>query len=250
MKDEQTAGMAQWGEPGNEVYLVVDLICLGAGFALSWLFFRWLWTGLVVIGLLPVLHRWIRQSWQERQKRKFRLEFRDALQQLQSYLQAGRSMENAMLLTAEAIRREEGGILLPQWERMTGQLQRHLTLEYVWEDFAQKNPVAEVRQFAEVISAVKRSGGSMVQVIETAIHEITLLVQTEEEVANIVAAQKMQMYILEAVPAGLLLFLNYSAPDLLAPMYSTLMGRIIMTICLGVYIGAAVLGHRISDIRV
>lgn len=250
MKDEAAAGLAVWGEPGLLVYLVADAVCFGAALLLAWLFFHRIWLCIAVPIGVPLLHRMIRGRWKERQMRRFRLEFRDALQQLQSYLQAGRSMENAMLLTAGNLKETEGGILWPEWNRMVSQLQMHLSIEYVWADLAEKNPVAEVRQFAEVISAVRRSGGSMVQVIQTAIHEITLLIQTEEEVAGIVTAQKMQMYVLEAVPVGLLLFLNSSAPDLLEPMYSTLMGQVIMGICLGVYVGAAALGNWISDIKV
>lgn len=243
--------MEQWAQVSWYIYLLYDVAGFGAVLLLAGAFYRCFWPALFAIAGVKVYHRMVRRLWRERRKRQFRLEFRDALQQMQGYMQAGRSLENAMYETGAYLERNQPeGLLNPQWKRMVSRLRRNGTAEQVWIEFAGKNPVEEARQFAGILSAAKRSGGSMTEVIQNAVGKIGLLIQTEEEIEGIVAASRMQMYVLEIVPVALLWYMNLSAPELSDRMYGTVVGSVVMTVCLGVYLCAVWLGSHITDIRV
>ncbi|MBQ7432484.1 MAG: type II secretion system F family protein [Lachnospiraceae bacterium] len=233
------------------VYVGFDLAGLLFAMIFAWVFYHRFWLGFVAILAILPYHRFVRQICRKRRERQFRQEFRDALQQLQSYMQAGRSIENAMEQTDVRLQAEKGhGVLAAEWHGMLMQIRHNRSVERAWEDFAGRCPIQEVRQFAEVLSVAKRSGGSMVQIIQTAVYEITLLMQTEEEIKTVIASKKLQMYVLETIPILLMVYLNVASPDMLAEMYETFFGNVIMTGCLVVYLTAVWLGRRISDIQV
>ena len=52
------------------------------------------------------------------------------------------------------------------------------------------------------------------------------------------------------IPLGILLFVRLTNPGFLDVMYSTWMGRGMMTACLILYGGAFLLAERIADIKV
>lgn len=242
--------MDRWAQVRWQIYLLYDSVGLFIGMILGWVFYHRWWMGLLIIPGISFYHRLVERLWRERKKQQFRLEFRDALQQMQGYMQAGRSLENAMYQTGGYLEQNQPeGLLVSEWKRMTGQLQRNGTAETAWIEFAEKNPLEEVRQFAGILSVARRRGGSMTEVIQTAVHEISLLIQTEEEVRGVVGAQKLQMQVLEIVPVALLCYINLSAPEMLEGMYQSVIGLMIMTGCLAVYLCAVWIGNRLTDIQ-
>ena len=248
---QEAQGMEQWAQVSWYIYLLYDAAGLGIALLLSGAFYRCFWPALISIAGVRLYHRMVRRLWRERKRRQFRREFRDALQQLQGYLQAGRSLENAMYETGVYLEQNQPeGLLNSQWKQMINRLRRNGTAEQVWTEFARKNPVEEAKQFAGILSAAKRSGGSMTGVIQNAVGKIGLLIQTEEEIEGIISASKLQMYVLEIVPVALLWYMNLSAPELSDAMYESAVGIVVMTVCLGVYLCAVWLGSHITAIRV
>ncbi len=243
--------MEQWAQVSWYIYFLYDMAGVVVALLLAGAFYRCIWPGLFAIAGVKLYHKMVERLWREKKKRQFRLEFRDALQQMQGYMQAGRSLENAMYETGVYLEKNQPeGLLNLQWKRMVSRLRRNGTAEQAWIEFAGQNPVEEARQFAGILSAAKRSGGSMTEMIQNAVGKIGLLIQTEEEIAGIVAASKAQMYVLEVVPIALLWYMNLSAPELSAQMYGTGVGSVVMTVCLGVYLCAVWLGSHITDILV
>lgn len=243
--------MEQWAKARWYIYLLYDTAGMGMALLISGAFYRCLWPALLAITGVKIYHRWIDRVWREKKKRQFRLEFRDALQQLQAYLQGGCSLENAMYETGMYLKQNQPeGLLFLQWMGMVNRLQHNGTAEAVWAEFARRNPLEEVRQFTGILSAAKRSGGAMTDVIQNAVGKIGLLIQTEEEIESMVAASRLQMYVLEITPVALLWYMNVAAPGIGASMYESVPGILIMTGCLGIYLGAVWLGNRIADIRV
>lgn len=243
--------MEQWAKARWYIYLLYDGAGIGAALLVSGAFYRSFWPVLLVIAAVKPYHKWIDKVWREKKRRQFRLEFRDALQQLQAYLQGGRSLENAMYETGMYLEQNQSqGLLVHQWMGMVNRLQHNGTAEAVWTEFARRNPLEEVKQFAGILSAAKRSGGAMTDVIQNAVGKIGLLIQTEEEIEGMVAASRLQMYVLEVVPVALLWYMNLAAPGISGSMYGSLQGILMMTACLCLYLGAVWLGNRIADIRV
>ena len=65
-----------------------------------------------------------------------------------------------------------------------------------------------------------------------------------------VAAKRLEQRIMNVIPLGILLFVNFTSPGFLDVMYTGLSGRMIMTVFLLVYAGAYLLSGKIVDIRI
>ena len=55
---------------------------------------------------------------------------------------------------------------------------------------------------------------------------------------------------MDGIPLFILVYVRFASPELLRVMYETLAGRLVMTLCLIVYLFAVFLAERILRIRV
>ena len=74
--------------------------------------------------------------------------------------------------------------------------------------------------------------------------------QTQEELATMLSGKLFEQHILTIFPLGLIAYLNLSADGFFYILYTTAMVRIVMTICLFVYLAAVGLAWKIGNIRV
>lgn len=215
-------------------------------------FYKSLWP---VLPGLPFLYFYMRKSMRNLQKqKKERLlsQFKDSITVLCGTLLSGYSVENAMKKTAKEMENMWGrdSEIYREYRIMVFQMGINRTAEEVWKDFGERSEIAEIQDFAEIFSVVKRSGGELSNVIQLAVTQIQEKAMTEEQILVQISSRKYEQKIMNGMPVLILLYVGFGSPDLLVPMYETWMGRIIMTVCLIVYIGAGIIAERIGDIEV
>ena len=105
-----------------------------------------------------------------REERLFRLnqEFKEGIQILAANLSAGYSFENAM---ANSVRELElvfgqSGMIQKEFDLMVHQIQMNRPAEQVLYEFGQRSGLEDVRNFAQVFNAARRSGGDLVAIID------------------------------------------------------------------------------------
>ena len=72
----------------------------------------------------------------------------------------------------------------------------------------------------------------------------------QEEVQVLLAKKRMEQRIINVMPFLVLGMLLLISPDYLAPLYTTLQGRVIMSICVLITIGSFWLSRRIAEIDI
>lgn len=65
-----------------------------------------------------------------------------------------------------------------------------------------------------------------------------------------IASKKFEQNIMALMPAGIILYMRICSPDFLNGLYGNMLGIAIMTVCLGIYLGAYQLGRKIVTIEV
>ena len=198
----------------------------------SWLvFFILLPAGL----FYPVIHRKVLKE-----KRFFRLnqEFKEGILILAANLSAGYSIENALVNSGQEL------------DMLYGKEGMINAVEQVFFEFAQRSGLEDVRNFAQVFKAAKRSGGDLVGIINHTAGVIRDKNQVVEEIANMTAAKKLEQKVMNLIPFFLIFYIDQASPGFFEMMYETAVGRLLMTVCLGVYGIAYWLSKRILDIPV
>lgn len=218
----------------------------------AWLYYRSLWAALV---LSPVFYRYYRGLMAEkihRKKEDFLVSFRDMIQSMASSLNTGYSVENAIRQTQKEmllIYPKEAGICR-ELNIMAQQVYIHMPAEQIFEEFAKRVRLEEVRNFSDVFSAAKRSGGDMIAIIQNTTKQISGKIEVKREIETELSAKQYEFRVMSVIPYIMIAYMALSFPEFMSCLYGNLVGIGVMSICLGIYIGAYVLGVRLIKIEV
>lgn len=188
----------------------------------------------------------------EKEKKKMLEEFREMIGFVSGALNAGYSLENAFWVAKKELGILYGtkSILLSYLERALRKLKMNTSLEQALLEFAKECQLEEAKNFAEIVSIGKKSGGNLVHIIEKSVHSICLKIETEEEIATMIAAKKMETRIMLLFPALIVLYLRLTNGDYIRVLYGNLIGVAVMTVSLVVMLLAGFWSEKIMDIKV
>ncbi len=194
----------------------------------------------------------MRKSLCEKRKHRLLLEFRDALGILTSFLSAGYSIENAFSASVPELRHlfGEKSLVLPEFLLIVRGLQLNKTVEELLLNFAERSGLDDIGNFAEVFIVAKKSGGELTKIIQHTSDVIRDKLTITEDILTMNAAKRYEQRIMNLVPFLIILYMNFSSPDFFHILYDSILGRIVMTVCLAVYCFAVRLADRIMNIEV
>lgn len=231
------------------VYWCISLIlCWG----IAYLFFR----SVVVMGGFSFGAVFLVYVQNNRRKEKeqwqLTLQFRDGIQSLSNALVAGYSIENAF---AEALKDlcflySDDAMIVREFQNINYQIRLSRNVEELLMEFGIRSGIEDIISFSEVVMTAKRTGGDLIKVIRTTSSNISDKIDIQTEIGTLIAAKKMEGYIMCVIPIGIIVYLNMCMPEFLLPMYETLVGRVVMTVALIFYILAIVLLQKIVNIKV
>lgn len=235
----------------------LDLIrVLGEGILIFSVFTYCFYHSLYPFILLP-LFLWYYWHFRRKQavkarKELLRRQFRDGMLSISAALQVGYSLENAVSEAADEMKGLWGkdsdiGRELEQIARSIGMNQ---SVEIQFYLFAERSQISEVLMFAEVLRCAKRTGGNLIQITKNTAAQLGEKIRIQQEIQASLAASRMQERIMCVAPVGILIYLKLSAPDLLAGMYGTPSGCMVMSGCLFVYLLAFWMIQRIGRLPV
>lgn len=188
----------------------------------------------------------------EQKKSEFLLQFREMTECVAQALKVGYSAENALKEAAEEMK-----ILYPgdsmigvEMEYMIRKLRLQIPLEQILEEFAQKVELEDVKNFAAVFAAAKRSGGDMIAIIHNTAAQISDKIDVKREIDIVLASKKYEFRIMCVIPYVMILYMQSAFPEFMGVLYGNVIGIGVMTICLGTYAGACVLGLRLIRIDI
>ena len=75
-------------------------------------------------------------------------------------------------------------------------------------------------------------------------------IEVEKEIQVLLSAKRLEHNIMSVIPFAIILYVSIASGGYFDVLYTTSAGRVIMTICLAVYIAAYVSGKRIIEIKV
>ena len=168
---------------------------------------------------------------------------------LASFLSAGYSLENSLSLSVKELeglygKQDDHRRVFLYGSR--GKMNR--PVELLLADMGRRSGIQDVDQFAQVFAAAKRSGGELTDIISQTAGIIRDKIQVQEEIHTLTAARVFEQKIMNGIPFGIILYIDFTSPGFFHVMYETWLGRIFMTACLGIYVGAVFLAKKILDI--
>lgn len=180
------------------------------------------------------------------------MQFKDAILSVASGLNAGLSVENAFAASLEEVNRiyGENSMMSEEIRLMFYKTRMNRTFEEALEDFARRSGLDDVRSFSDVFLAARKSGGELMKIIARSAEIIGEKIRIQEDIITATAAKRMEQKIMSAIPVLIVFYIEFTSPGFFQVLYTTLAGRVIMTVCLSIYLGACWLAKMILEIGV
>lgn len=211
-----------------------------------------LWPLVVFPVLLPGYLRLVRDSCNKRRKQKLLAMFIPAMDAFVVALRAGCSAETALRESRKDMCRLGGeeDPMVRELVYMEKQMGVSVPLEKLFLDLADRSGLEDIRDFARVFAAGKRTGGELDRILTATVRHMKQKQETAKDIEAEIASRRMEQNIMSMVPLGILLYLRLSSPEYMAVFYTTMAGRAVMTVCLGLYLISWFWGRRITAINV
>ncbi len=226
----------------------------GVGIAalVAYIFYRSFIAFILLLPIAVVFFRRKRKDLIRKQRFELTLQFREAIMAVQAALNAGYSVENAFIEAGKDMEKMYGkeGIITREFMVLVRRLRSNVSLEKILLELSERSGVEDIRDFANVFTAAKRSGGDFTRIIKRAAETIRDKIEVKREIETLMSAKKFENKIMEIVPFAIILYIGITSPDFISSLYHNMTGIILMTFCLALYLGAFVLSERIVNIEI
>ena len=210
-----------------------------------------------IIGLIPgallgvYVYRTEKKKYEEKLRRRELLEFKNMINAMQASLEAGNSLERALICAGHDMQQLYGNksLIVSEIKKIEKKMKLNIPLEKALYEMAERVDQSEIYDFVEIISTIKRSGGNAVRIIRNTVEKMTDEIELEAELEVMVAAKRFEQQIMVYMPSLIILFLRISSDGFLKPLYAGPPGIVIMSVVLLINVGADYLGRRIVDIK-
>lgn len=233
-------------------YLKAFMMGSGLLALVAYLFYESLWAALVLSPSLFVWFRLWERTFIKKIKLQFETQFKDALQAVSAALNVGYAVENAWREAEKEMKimHGEDSVICREFQYMVRQLEMNFTLEAVLAEFAERTGDEEVETFVTVFAMAKRSGGNMMEIIRTATTRISDKVEVKRDMETVIASKKMEFHIMTVIPLAMICYMKISFSNFISILYGNVTGGIVMSICLGIYLAAFLIGRKMVEIEV
>lgn len=208
----------------------------------------------VFLGLLPLVFLYPLYRKTELKRRRLRelnLQFKEAILILASSLSAGYSIENALDASGQELQTLYGsqGLITREFAYMVQQMRMNRPVESVMMELAERSGLEDVENFARIFAVAKRSGGQLVPIINHTVGVMNDKIQVQEEIRTLTSSRQFEQKIMNLIPFFIILYIDGTSPGFFDMMYDSTMGRVIMSICLAVYLAAYLMAGMILKIE-
>ncbi|MDF2891738.1 MAG: Type secretion system domain [Clostridia bacterium] len=233
-------------------YGIAVLIAAAALFLIGIIFYRSIVLALLLTPLSFFYPKIRTKQIIEKRKRELKLQFKDALQSLSSSLHAGKSFELAMksAISDLLIQYEADTYIIREFEIILRKLESNDTIERAFKEFAGRAGLEEIQSFAEILEICKRSGGNLITAIKSSTDIIADKIEVLNDISSILAEKKLEQNILSIMPLALILMLSVSAEDFMQPVFTEVIGRIVMSFSMILFVVAYFIAEKITNIEV
>lgn len=236
----------------KEEFIKTLLLSLLLTSSISYLFYQ---SILVVILTSPaaiLCMRYRKRQFIEERFQLLSLEFKETILSISNALNAGYSIENSLTEAEKDLELlyEGNSYMIKELAYMRYQLSLNHTIEMVFQEFAQRVPIEDVTNFVDVFVTAKRTGGDIIKIIHTTSKNMNDKIEIQREVQTLITAKKYEANLMSVVPLGIICYMWLSSPGYLDPLYHNLLGVVVMTVLLGLYVMAYLMIQKIVNIRV
>lgn len=224
-----------------------------AGLAVSYLLYRNIVFAVVILPFSKRIKGFVTDSIISRRRKRYMSEFKDFLFMASTAIGAGRSMKDAIAESVPSIRNIHGkrSILAEDLEKAYERMETGGENDVaVLQDMAELSGLEDVHDFVTIYAICKMTGASLITALNKAAGVIMEKMSIDREIEELIRRKESEGLVIFVMPVLIILFLNLTAPDYIAPLYETVAGRVIMTIVCASIIGIYAMIQKIVSVEI
>lgn len=233
--------------------IMYSLICSIFLFVLLYVFYHSVYISALSIPFSFLLLMPIKKKKIADRKNKLLLQFKDMLYSVSSSVSAGDSVETAFEKAGEEL-----AILYPgsnvdiinEIKLINNKLKLNISIEDAVDDFAKRSHLEDVESFADIFKTCKRTSGDISTIMRSSATIIADKIETKEEIQTLLTEKRLESKLVLIMPVATIVLFTITSGDYMSVLYSTSLGRIIMTITLGLLAVSYLIGKKIMNIEV
>lgn len=185
-------------------------------------------------------------------RKDIKVQFKEGLYTLSSSVQVGKSIENAFQVAVDDLRMiyDESSFIIVHFKKIVSKLSMSVPVEKALLEFAIEADDEDIYNFAVILISTKRSGGNMVEIIRSSSQVIHDKLDVLEGIRVTISQKRYEQQIMMLILPLMMLYMKFNASDMMHVMYTTFIGRVMMTVALGLYVFSYYIGYRIMAIEV
>lgn len=238
---------------GRTEKIVNVVLAAAVLFAVGYIFYH-----SIVLSMLMMLFalKWpkirIRQIIDKR-KNQLTLQFKDMLYSLASALSVGKSVESGIqdaLTDLRVIYPDPQTDILVELEYILRGVGMNNTVESMFSQFAQRAHLEDIENFVDIFVTCKRTGGDLMEVMRSTSHTIGEKIEVKQEIETTISGKKYEFQFMMALPIIMVLFLTLTSGEYMEPVFTTVVGRMAMTVAILIFGVAYFVGSKVMKISV
>lgn len=233
-------------------YLIIAVVSLVIIITISYLFYKSLIASVMLSPISILVFRLRKNNLKNKRIENLSLQFKDCILSISTSLTTGYSIENSLKEAYKemCILHGEHSHICGELKNMIRKVEVNLSIESVFLDLAKRTDIEDIHLFVSVFQIAKKGGGDLTKVIKSAADNISEKIEVKKEIATLISAKKYEQNIMNFIPLIIIIYINFTSPSLLKPLYGNVFGIMIMSICLIVYGFAYFLSQKIMNIEV
>jgi len=232
------------------VYILLAAIFL---FGLGFIFYHNVIVSLLITPFALLYPKIRTREIIDKRQDELNLQFKDLLYSISSSLGSGKALETAFKESLKELRiiyPNEETLIIKEIQYMQRKLEMNEQIENVLMDFAERSKLEDVRSFATILQTCNKRGGNVIEIIRNTSNVINDKIEVKQEIATILAQKKIEQKILSVMPVALLLLLSVTQKEYMEPVFTTVLGRIVMTVAIIFIISGYMIMKKIMDIKI
>lgn len=232
------------------LYILLAAIFL---FGLGFIFYHNIFISFLITPFSLLYPRVRKREIIEKRQNELNLQFKDMLYSISSSLASGKALETAFKEAAKEltiIYPHEDTLIIKEIQYMQRKIDMNEQIENVLTDFADRSGLEDVRSFASILQTCNKRGGNVIEIIRNTSNVINDKIEVKQEIATILAQKKFEQKILSVMPIGLILFLSATQKDYMRPVFTTVLGRVVMSVAIVFIISGYLISKKIMDIKI
>lgn len=238
-----------------KIYKAEKVLILGksaaAVFIINYFFYRSIWAMLPLSLVGVMYYRMEKEALLLKKKEETREQFKELMLLVSTGQKAGYSAENAFLSAYQDMRvlyGEDSNICEMLRILRTGR-ENNVEFSALWHQLGSEVDIPEIQEFASVYEISGKSSGNMAAVMEKTAGIIARKMETEKEIEVLLSARKYEQKIMNSMPFLIMLYISITSPGYFDKLYHSFIGVAVMTLCLGIYLGAYILSRKIAFVK-